>query len=140
MPLALVETLSGHAGHVNYFAIPSVVYTNPEVASVGFDEEELKAKGVQYKKSKFPFAANGRALSMGFKEGFVKMLADVKTDRLLGVHILAPHASDLIAEMVLALEYSASTEDVARTIHAHPTLSEALKEGALGLGSGTIHS
>ncbi|MBI4209091.1 MAG: dihydrolipoyl dehydrogenase [Deltaproteobacteria bacterium] len=137
--IAVVESLAGQAGHVNYQAIPAIVYTWPEVASVGMTEEEAKAKGIDYKAFKFPFLANGRALAMGYRDGFVKLIADKKTDRLLGAHILGPRASDMIAEMVLAIEFSASAEDIARTCHAHPTLSEAVKEAALGLGSGTIH-
>jgi dihydrolipoamide dehydrogenase len=137
--IAVVESLAGQLGHVNYKAIPAVVYTWPEVASVGMSEEEAKAKGIDYKAFKFPFFANGRALSIGFRDGFVKLIADKKTDRLLGAHILGPRASDMIAEMVLAIEFSASAEDIARTCHAHPTLAEAVKEAALGLGSGPIH-
>ena len=137
--IAVVERIAGQAGHVNYHAIPSVVYTWPEVASVGITEEEAKMQGIDYKAFKFPFFANGRALSMGFREGFVKLIADKQTDRLLGAHIIGPRASDMIAEMVLAIEFSASAEDIARTCHAHPTLAEAIKEAALGLGSGPIH-
>ncbi|MCC7343366.1 MAG: dihydrolipoyl dehydrogenase [Deltaproteobacteria bacterium] len=138
--VAVAENLAGQAGHVNYDAIPSVVYTWPEVASVGLTEEQLKEKGVEYKAFKFPFLAVGKAIAMGEKEGWVKLLADKKTDRLLGAHILGARASDLIAELVLAIEFKASAEDVARTCHAHPTLSEGVKEAALGLGSGTIHA
>ncbi len=138
--VAVAENLAGQAGHVNYDAIPSVVYTWPEVASVGLTEEQLKEKGVEYKAFKFPFMAVGKAIAMGEKEGWVKLLADKKTDRLLGAHILGARASDLIAELVLAIEFKASAEDVARTCHAHPTLSEGVKEAALGLGSGTIHA
>jgi dihydrolipoamide dehydrogenase len=138
--VAVVESLAGQAGHVNYGAIPSVVYTHPEVASVGLTEDEAKQKGFDVKTSKFSMLATGRAVAMGERDGFVKLVADKKTDRLLGAHIIAPRASDMIAELVLALEYSASAEDVARTCHAHPTLSEAVKEAALGLGDGTIHA
>lgn len=137
--IAIVENLAGHAGHVNYSTIPSVVYTWPEVASVGITEEQAKEQKIDYRTSKFPFMANGRSLSMGEKEGFVKLIADKNTDRLLGAHILGPRASDLIAEIVLGMEFSTSAEDIARTVHAHPTLSEAIKEAALGLGSGFIH-
>jgi len=137
---AVAENLAGQAGHVNYDAIPSVVYTWPEVASVGLTEEQLKEKGVEYKAFKFPFMAVGKAIAMSEKEGWVKLLADKKTDRLLGAHILGARASDLIAELTLAIEFKASAEDVARTCHAHPTLSEGVKEAALGLGSGTIHA
>jgi dihydrolipoyl dehydrogenase len=138
--VAVVESLAGQSGHVNYGAIPSVVYTHPEVASVGLTEDEAKQKGFDVKTHKFSMLANGRAIAMGERDGFVKLVADKKTDRLLGAHIIAPRASEMIAEMVLAMEYSASAEDVARTCHAHPTLSEAVKEAALGLGDGTIHA
>ncbi len=137
--VALVEILAGQKGHVNYRAIPSVVYTHPEVASVGLTEEEVKEQGIAYKTAKFPFLANGRALALGESDGFAKLISDEETDRLLGAHIVGPRASELIAEMVLAIEFSASAEDVARTVHAHPTLSEAVKEAALGLGTGFIH-
>ncbi|QQR79503.1 MAG: dihydrolipoyl dehydrogenase [Deltaproteobacteria bacterium] len=137
--VALVEQLAGQAGHVNYHTIPSVVYTWPEVASVGFTEEEAKAKGVDYKVSKFPFLASGRAIAMNEKDGFVKLIADKKTDRLLGAHILGPRASDMIAELVIAMEFGSSAEDIARTCHAHPTLAESVKEAALALGTGAIH-
>ncbi|MFO1464216.1 MAG: dihydrolipoyl dehydrogenase [bacterium] len=137
--VAAAEILAGQAGHVNYDAIPSVVYTWPEVASVGLTEEQAKERNLEYKAFKFPFLAVGKAIAMGEKEGFVKLIADKQTDRLLGAHILGARASDLIAELVLALEFKASAEDVARTCHAHPTLSEGVKEAALGLGSGTIH-
>ncbi len=138
--VAVAESLAGQAGHVNYDAIPSVVYTWPEVASVGLTEEQAKEKSLEYKAYKYPFMAVPKAIAMGEKEGFVKLIADKKTDRLLGAHILGPRASDMIAELVLALEFKASAEDVARTCHAHPTLSEGVKEAALGLGSGTIHT
>jgi len=138
--VAAVENIAGQAGHVNYDAIPSVVYTWPEVASVGLTEEQAKEKKLDYKAFKFPFLAIGKAIAMGEKEGFVKLIADKKTDRLLGAHILGARASDMIAELVLALEFKASAEDIARTCHAHPTLSEGVKEAALGLGTGTIHA
>lgn len=138
--VAVAEILAGQAGHVNYDAIPSVVYTWPEVASVGLTEEQLKEKKIEYKTFKFPFLAVGKAIAMGEKEGWVKLLADKKTDRLLGAHIIGARASDMIAELVLAIEFKASAEDIARTCHAHPTLSEGVKEAALGLGSGTIHA
>jgi dihydrolipoamide dehydrogenase len=124
---------------VNYDAIPAVIYTSPEVGSVGKTEEELKAAGVVYKIGKFPFTANGRARANGDTEGFVKILADAKTDRVLGVHIIGPDAGTLIAEMALAMEYGASSEDVARTCHAHPTLNEAVKEAALAVAGRAIH-
>ncbi len=138
--VAVAEILAGQAGHVNYFSIPSVIYTWPEVASVGLTEEEARERGRDYAVFKFPFQANGRALALGEKEGWVKLLSDRKTDRLMGAHIIGPRASDMIAELVLALEFKASAEDIARTVHAHPTLSEVVKEAALGLGSGPIHS
>lgn len=137
--VAAVEIIAGQAGHVNYETIPSVVYTWPELASVGITEEQAKERGIDYKVSKFPFLANGRALGMGEKDGFVKLIADKKNDRLIGAHIIGPRASDMIAELVVAMEFSASAEDIARTVHAHPTLPEAVKEAALGLGEGMIH-
>ncbi|MBX7148823.1 dihydrolipoyl dehydrogenase [bacterium] len=135
-----VEMIAGQKPHINYDVVPAIVYTHPEVASVGLTEEEAVAKGIEIKKAKFLFMANGRALALGTKEGFVKLIADKNTDRLLGAHIMGPRASDLIAELALAIEFKASAEDVARTIHAHPTLAEVTKEAALGLGSGAIHS
>jgi dihydrolipoyl dehydrogenase len=137
--IAIVETLAGQAGQVNYHALPSVVYTWPEVASVGLTEEQAQEQKIEYKAFKFPFLANGRAIAMGEKDGFVKLIADKKTDRILGAHILGPRASDLIAELVLGMEFGTSAEDIARSFHAHPTLAEAVKEAALGLGTGTIH-
>ena len=137
--VALAEILAGQAGHVNYAAIPSVVYTWPEIASVGKTEEELKKDGVAYKVGKFPFSANGRARAMGCVDGFVKLLSDKETDKLLGAHIIGPDAGALIAECVTALEFGASAEDVARTCHAHPTLSEAVKEAALAVDGRAIH-
>jgi dihydrolipoamide dehydrogenase len=137
--VALAERLAGQAGHVNYAAIPGVVYTWPEVASVGQTEEELKAAGVAYTIGKFPFTANGRARAMGETDGFVKLLADKTTDRLLGAHIIGPDAGTLIAELTTAMEFGASAEDVARTCHAHPSLSEAVKEAALAVGGRALH-
>ena len=137
--VALAERLAGQAGHVNYDVIPGIVYTWPEVASVGRTEEELKAAGVEYKVGKFPFTANGRARAMGDTEGFVKLLADAHTDRLLGAHILGPDAGTLIAELATAMEFGASAEDVARTCHAHPTLNEAVKEAALAVAGRSLH-
>lgn len=131
--IAAVEIIAGQAGHVNYHAIPWVIYTWPELAWVGYTEEEVKAKGIAYKSGTFPFLANGRAKAMDEQEGLVKVLADAKTDKVLGVHILGPRASDLIAEAVATIEYGGSAEDIARSSHAHPTLSEALKEAALGV-------
>jgi dihydrolipoamide dehydrogenase len=137
--VALAEHLAGQAGHVNYGAIPGVVYTSPEVASVGQTEEELKAAGTAYNVGKFPFTANGRARAMGETDGFVKLLADKTTDRLLGAHIIGPDAGTLIAELTTALEFGASAEDVARTCHAHPSLSEAVKEAALAVAGRALH-
>jgi len=137
--VALAEILVGQAGHVNYGVIPSIVYTWPEVASVGETEEELKARGQAYKVGKFPFTANGRARAMGDTDGFVKILADKETDRVLGCHILGPDAGGLIAEVAIAMEFGASAEDVARTCHAHPTLSESVKEAALAVDGRALH-
>ncbi len=137
--IACVERIVTGYGHVNYDAIPGVCYTHPEVAAVGKTEEQLTAAGIAFRKGKFPFRANGRARSLGALDGFVKMLADAKTDRLLGVHIIGPRAGDLIAEAAAAIEFGASTEDVARSSHAHPTLAETLKEAALDLDGRAIH-
>ena len=137
--VALAERLAGQAGHVNYDAIPGVIYTAPEVASVGATEEQLKTAGVVYKVGKFPFAANGRARAMGQTDGFVKILADAKSDRILGAHILGPDAGTLIAELAMAMEFGASSEDVARICHAHPTLNEAVKEAALAVEGRALH-
>jgi dihydrolipoamide dehydrogenase len=137
--IACVETIAGGAGHVNYDAIPSVVYTAPEIASVGRSEDELQRAGVEYRKGVFPFAANGRARALGHSEGRVKVLADKKTDRVLGVHIIGPRAGDLIAEATAAMEFGASSEDIARTCHAHPTLAEALREAALAVDGRALH-
>jgi dihydrolipoamide dehydrogenase len=137
--VALAENLAGQHGHVNYGAIPGVVYTWPEVASVGETEEQLKARGVAYKIGKFPFMANGRARAMGDTDGFVKLLSDKATDRLLGAHIIGPDAGTLIAELALAMEFGASAEDVARTCHAHPSLNEAVKEAALAVDGRALH-
>ncbi len=137
--VALAEILAGQHGHVNYGVIPGVIYTWPEVASVGKTEEELKAEGVEYAVGKFPFTANGRARAMGMTDGFVKILADKRTDRLLGCHILGPDAGTLIAEVATAMEFGASSEDVARICHAHPTLSEVVKEAALAVDGRALH-
>ena len=137
--VAAVENAAGHHGHVNYDAVANVVYTWPEIASVGATEEELKAQGTQYKTGKFPFSANGRARAMGETDGLVKVIADATTDRILGLHILGPRASDLIAEAALAVEFQGSAEDIARSVHAHPTLPEAVKEAALGVAGRMIH-
>jgi len=137
--VALAEILAGEAGHVNYEVIPNVVYTYPEIASVGKTEEELKAAGIAYQVGKFPFTANARARANLMTEGFVKILADAKTDRVLGVHILGPDAETMIAEAAIAMEFGASSEDIARTCHAHPTLSEAVKEAALAVAKRAIN-
>ncbi|HEY7580792.1 MAG TPA: dihydrolipoyl dehydrogenase [Acetobacteraceae bacterium] len=137
--VAVAERLAGLPGHVNYGAIPGVVYTWPEVAAVGQTEEELKAAGIAYKTGKFPFTANGRARAMGYTDGFVKLLAEKATDRLLGAHIIGPDAGTLIAELTTAIEFGASAEDVARTCHAHPTLEEAVKEAALAVDGRALH-
>jgi len=137
--VAVAEILAGQAGSVNYGAIPAVIYTSPEVASVGKTEEQLKAEGINYSIGKFPFSANGRAVVMGETAGFVKILADIKTDRVLGVHIIGSDAGSLIAEATLAMEFDASSEDIARTCHAHPTYSEAMKEAAWSAFSKPLH-
>ena len=137
--IAVAEILAGQAGHVNYGVIPSVVYTTPEIASVGKTEEELKAAGTEYRAGKFPFSANGRARGMGAKDGFVKILADAATDRVLGAHIIGPYAGELIAEIAVLMEFAGSAEDLARVCHAHPTLSEAVREAAFGAWSKSIH-
>jgi len=137
--VAVAEILAGQAGHVNYEAIPGIVYTFPEVAAVGRSEEQLKAGGIAYKVGKFPFSANARARAAATTDGFVKMLADAKSDRVLGCHILGPDAGTLIHEVVVAMEFGASAEDIARTCHGHPTLNEAVKEAALAVGGRAIH-
>ncbi len=137
--VAVVEMMAGQAGHVNYMAIPNVIYTWPELASVGYTEEELQAKGIVYKVGTFPFMANGRAKAMEETDGLVKILSDQKTDRLLGVHVVGPWASDLIAEGTTVIEFGGSAEDIARTCHAHPTLSEVVKEAALAVDKRQIH-
>lgn len=137
--IAAAEIIAGKAGHVNYDVIPNVIYTSPEVASVGKSEEELKQANVAYNVGKFPFTANGRAKANQQTDGFVKILADAKTDRVLGVHIVGHDAGNLIAEAAVAMEFSGSAEDIARTCHAHPTHSEAIKEAALAVGKRAIH-
>lgn len=137
--VAAVEIMAGQAGHVNYNLIPSVIYTYPEVASVGETEEQLKEKGISYKVGKFPFLANSRARAIGSTEGMVKILADSKTDRVLGAHIIGADAGTLIAELTAYMEFGAASEDIARTCHAHPTLSEAIKEAALSVDKRTIN-
>ena len=137
--VAVAEIIAGKHGHVNYDAIPGIVYTAPEVAAIGKTEEELKAAGVAYKVGKFPFTANGRARAMRHTDGFVKVLADAATDRVLGCHIIGPHAGDLIAEVTVLMEFGGSSEDLARTCHAHPTLAEAVKEAAMAVEKRQIH-
>jgi dihydrolipoamide dehydrogenase len=137
--IAVAEIIAGQAGHVNYEAIPGVVYTMPEIAAVGATEEELKERGTRYKVGKFPFTANGRARSMRHTEGFVKVLADAETDRVLGVHIVGFGAGELIAEATVLMEFGGSSEDLARTCHAHPTMSEAVKEAAMAVEKRAIH-
>ena len=137
--IAVAEILAGQSGHVNYDVIPGVVYTSPEVATVGKTEEQLKSENRSYKVGKFPFLANSRAKVNNETDGFVKILADSKTDKVLGVHIIGPHCGDMIAEMALAMEFGASAEDIARTCHAHPTHTEAIKEAALAVDKRPIH-
>jgi dihydrolipoamide dehydrogenase len=137
--VALAEILVGQAGHVNYDAIPNVIYTFPEIATVGKSEEELKAEGIAYNVGKFPFTANARAKVNLTTDGFVKILADAKTDHVLGVHLICADAGNMIAEAVLAMEFGASAEDIARTCHAHPTLPEAVKEAAMAVAKRAIH-
>ena len=137
--MAVAEILAGQHGHVNYQTIPGVVYTQPEIASVGKTEEELKAEKIDYRVGKFPFTANGRARAMRHTDGFVKILADAQTDRILGVHILGAGAGELIGEAVVIMEFGGSAEDLARICHAHPTMSEAVKEAALNVDKRSIH-
>ncbi len=137
--IAVAEILAGQAGHVNYDVIPGVIYTSPEVAAVGKTEEQLKKENKDYKVGKFPFLANSRAKVNNETDGFVKILADSKSDKVLGVHIIGPHCGDMIAEMALAMEFGASAEDIARTCHAHPTHTEAIKEAALAVDKRPIH-
>lgn len=137
--IAAVEHILGEGGHVNYDAIPGVIYTHPEVANVGLTEEQLKEQGVDFKKGVFPMSANSRARTNQDADGMVKILVDAKTDKILGVHLLGSNAGEMIAEGVLAMEYGASSEDVARTCHAHPTLSEAFKEACMAANGQPIH-
>ena len=138
--IAVAENIAGQSGHVNYDTIPGVIYTTPEVASIGKTEEQLKKQNIQYKIGKFSFMANSRAKAIDDAEGFVKILADKKTDKVLGAHLIGPHAGELIAEIGVAMEFGASSEDIARTCHAHPTFSEAVKEAALSVDKRAIHS
>jgi dihydrolipoamide dehydrogenase len=137
--MAVAESISGKHGHVNYDAIPGVVYTSPEVAAVGKTEEQLKESGIEYNVGKFPFMANSRAKINNDADGFIKILADKSTDKILGVHMIGPDVGTMIAEVVLAMEFGASAEDIARTCHAHPTLSEAVREAALAVDKRAIH-
>jgi dihydrolipoamide dehydrogenase len=137
--IAFAERLAGMKTHVNYDLVPSVIYTHPEVASVGPTEEQLKAGGREYRVGRFPFSANARARTLDESEGFVKVLADAATDRVLAVHVLGPRASDVIAEAVTVMEFAGSAEDIARICHAHPTLSEAVREAALAVDRRAIH-
>ena len=137
--MAVAERIAGQHGHVNFNTIPWVIYTSPEIAWVGRTEQQLKADAVAYKTGTFPFLANGRARALGDTTGMVKMLADAKTDEILGVHIVGPMASELIAEAVVAMEFRASAEDIARICHAHPSLSEATKEAALAVDKRTLN-
>jgi dihydrolipoamide dehydrogenase len=136
---AVAEILAGQAGHVNYGVIPSVVYTMPEIAVVGQSEEELKEAGVAYNIGKFPFSANSRARAMNQTDGFVKVLADKATDRVLGVHMIGPNVSEMIQEASVLMEFSGAAEDLARTCHAHPTLSEAVREAAMAAWFKPVH-
>ena len=138
--VAVIEYIAGKAGHVDYDLVPSVIYTSPEVAWVGKTEEQLKAAGVDFKKGKFPFTANSRAKINHETEGFVKVLADAKTDKVLGVHIFGPQAGELIGEACIAMAFGAASEDIARTCHAHPTRSEAVKQAAMGVDNWTMQA
>lgn len=135
----VAELIAGQAGHVDYNTVPWVIYTHPEIAWVGRTEQQLKVDGVDYRVGQIPFLANGRALGQGDTTGFVKMLADAKTDRILGVHVIGNNASELIAEAVVAMEFGAASEDLARICHAHPTLSEAMHEAALAVDKRPLH-
>ncbi len=137
--VAVAEIIATGHGHIDYDVIPGIVYTDPEIATVGASEEYLNEKGVTFKKGVFPFLANGRARAMNATDGRVKILADAHTDRILGVHIIGPHAGDLIAECATAMAFGASAEDIARTCHAHPTLAEAVKEAALNVAGRALH-
>ena len=138
--IAVAENIAGQSGHVNYDIIPAVIYTSPEVAAIGKTEEQLNELNIKYKIGKFPFIANSRAKTIDESEGFVKILSDEKTDKVLGAHIIGNHAGEMIAEIAIAMEFGASSEDIARTCHAHPTFSEALKEAALSVDKRAIHS
>jgi dihydrolipoamide dehydrogenase len=135
----VAELIAGQAGHCNYDAVPWVIYTHPEIAWVGKTEQQLKSAGIEYRAGQIPFSANGRALGQGETSGFIKMLADAKTDRILGVHVIGTNASELISEAVVAMEFHASSEDIARIVHAHPTLSEVMHEAALSVDKRPLH-
>ncbi len=137
--IAAVEIMAGQAGHVNYLAIPNVVYTWPEIATVGLNEQEAKERGIEIRVGTFPFIANARAKTMDESEGLVKVIAHAQTDRVIGVHICGPRASDMIPEAVAVMEFGGSAEDIARTCHAHPTLSEVVKEAAMAVAKRQIH-
>ena len=138
--IAVAELISGQSGHVNYDVIPGVIYTSPEVAFIGKTEEQVKSEGIKYKVGKFPFIANSRAKAINESEGFVKIIAEENSDKVIGVHMIGSHAGEMIAEMAIAMEFGASSEDIARTCHAHPTFSEAIKEAALSVDKRAIHS
>jgi dihydrolipoamide dehydrogenase len=137
--VAVAERIAGQHGHVDFNTVPWVIYTSPEIAWVGKTEQQLKAEGVAYRAGSFPFSANGRARALGDTSGFVKIIADAATDRILGMHVIGPLASELIAEGVVAMEFGASSEDLARICHAHPSLAEATKEAALGVAGRTLN-
>jgi dihydrolipoamide dehydrogenase len=137
--VAVAELIAGQPGNVDLDTIPWVIYTSPEIAWVGKTEQDLKAAGVQYKVGQFPFTPNGRARALGETGGFVKVLADANTDRILGIHMIGPYVSELIAEAVMAMEFAASSEDIARIVHAHPSLSEVLHEAALAVDKRAVH-
>jgi dihydrolipoamide dehydrogenase len=137
--VAVAERIAGQHGHVDFNTIPWVIYTSPEIAWVGKTEQQLKQEGVAYRTGSFPYSANGRARALGETSGFLKFIADAATDRILGMHVIGPWASELIAEGVMAMEFGASSEDVARIVHAHPTLSEATKEAALAVDKRTLN-
>ena len=137
--IAVAEIIAGQAGNVNYDVIPAVIYTSPEVATVGKTEEQLEKEKIKYKVGKFPFLANSRAKVNNEIEGFVKIIADEKSDKVLGAHMIGPHVGTMIAEVALAMEFGASSEDIARTCHAHPTYTEAIKEAALAVDNRPIH-
>ena len=137
--VAAVEIMAGHSGHVDYSLVPGIVYTAPEVATIGLTEEQIKDKGISYNKGVFPFLANSRARATGHTDGMVKLLADKKTDKLLGAHIIGYEAGTMIHEIAVGMSFGSSAEDIARTCHGHPTMNEAVKEAALAIGTGAIH-